>query len=202
MEATNVERVYVKDHEDKYAKKSTAGTALGFGIAGTALWLLSGGLGNLGLGGKTANGNGGCEGPTAWQAWQKECNDQFVAQEQRFNDRQTIDKELFGLYKSQIDADFNLYKGQRDNYDALYNKIAGLETQVAITNAVRPYQDKIINLSIEDARKDARYDLSHAMCRVIKGEVVLPNTPLVTGFGGYNLPGCHCGNSVVSGKAA
>lgn len=194
MEATNVEKIFVKDHDDKYAKKGMAGTALGFGIAGTALWLLSGGLGTLGLGGRTAGVNGTCnpcDGPTAWQAWQKECNDMIVSQEQRFNDRQVIDKEMFGLYKSQIDADFNLYKGQRDNYDTLYNKIAGLETQVAISTAIRPYQDKIINLSIEDARKDARYDLSHAMCRVIKGEVVLPNTPVVAGYASYSSCPCN-----------
>ena len=37
----------------EYASKATGGTALGLGIAGTAGWLLNGGLGNLfgGLGG-------------------------------------------------------------------------------------------------------------------------------------------------------
>lgn len=193
MEATNVEKIYVKDHENKYASKATAGTALGLSIGALGWMLLSGkGLPGLtnNLGGYSdANGCNPCAGPTAWQAWQKECSDQMAAQEQRFGDRQVIDREMFGLYKSQIDADFNLYKGQRDNYDTLYNKIAALETQVAVTNAVRPYQDKIINLSIEDSRKDARYDLSHAMCRVIKGEVVLPNLPTVTGFPSYRRCG-------------
>lgn len=37
----------------------------------------------------------------------------------RFNDRQTINAEMFGLYKSQIDADFGLYKSQRDGFDIL-----------------------------------------------------------------------------------
>ena len=31
----------------EYASKATGGTALGLGIAGTAGWLLNGGLGNL-----------------------------------------------------------------------------------------------------------------------------------------------------------
>ena len=36
----------------------------------------------------------------------------------RFNDRQTLNQELFGVYKSQIDADFGLYKSTRDAFDA------------------------------------------------------------------------------------
>lgn len=41
---------------------------------------------------------------------------------------------MFGLYKSQIDADFSLYKGQRDNYDALKTQIEELKTQVAVVS--------------------------------------------------------------------
>lgn len=39
------------EHENDYANKGVAGAGLGLGIAGTALGLLSGGLGNLGIGG-------------------------------------------------------------------------------------------------------------------------------------------------------
>ena len=35
------------ENKKEYASKSLAGTALGFGIGGTALALLNGGLGNL-----------------------------------------------------------------------------------------------------------------------------------------------------------
>lgn len=38
------------EHEENYANKGVAGAGLGLGIAGTALGLLNGGLGNLGLG--------------------------------------------------------------------------------------------------------------------------------------------------------
>lgn len=41
------------EHEENYASKGVAGAGLGLGIAGTALGLLSGGLGNIGIG--TAN---------------------------------------------------------------------------------------------------------------------------------------------------
>lgn len=38
------------EHEENYANKGVAGAGLGLGIAGTALGLLNGGLGNFGLG--------------------------------------------------------------------------------------------------------------------------------------------------------
>lgn len=87
-------------------------------------------------------GAGNGTAPTAFQAWAKSCEDTLALQgglyqwaltqqSQRFQDRQVIDGEMFGLYKSQIDADFSLYKGQRDNYDALKAQIDELKTQVA-----------------------------------------------------------------------
>ena len=43
---TGHEMVEVSGHDKKeYASKGVAGTGLGLGIVGTALWLLSGGLG-------------------------------------------------------------------------------------------------------------------------------------------------------------
>lgn len=169
--------------------------------------------GNSILGGLTGNANcaaaANCDGPTAFEAWEKSCNDALslqagiynnviAAQNTRFNDRQVIDKELFGIYKSQIDADFNLYKGNRDNFDILNNKISNLETQVAVSNAIRPYQDKLIMCEIADSRTDARYDLDRRTCRMITGELVLPSTPTVTGFPSYN----RCGGNVQAAPAA
>lgn len=194
--------------DSKYAKKGTANAALGLGIAGAALWLLNGNLGTSLFGGNTAAASNG--GPTAFQAWTKECEDslalnnalwrgEYNQQTQRFADRQVIDGEMFGLYKSQTDADFGLYKNQRDSFDILNNKISDLEKQVAIGNAVRPYQDKLIMSEIDSARTDARFDLAARTCRMITGELVLPNTPVVTGYGSYNLP---CSGHNGASKAA
>lgn len=42
------------EYENHYASKNVAGAGLGLGIAGTALGVLAGGLGNLNLGGRSA----------------------------------------------------------------------------------------------------------------------------------------------------
>ena len=178
-------------HKD-YASKGTANTALGFGIAGTALglWALGrrGGLGLFGNGYSTpenvninANMGGGGIAPTTFQVWEKECEDAISAQAnmynlalnnqyQRFTDRQTLNSELFGVWKSQVDADFGLYKStrdsfdtvnqritndsfalyknQRDSFDALSARIGALETKQAVTDAVEPWRAKVLDMRI------------------------------------------------------
>lgn len=206
------ENKYVVEHEsksDKYAKKGVGNTALGLSIGALGLMLLNGGLG-FNWGNNWNNCNSCNNAPSAFQTWQKECEDnvaltsaiyqgRITELNERFADRQTINQEMFGLYKSQIDADFMLYKGQRDNYDVLANKISELEKQVAIGNAVRPYQDKLIMCEINDARKDAQYSLDRRTCRMISGELVLPSTPTVTGYPSYNP--CSCTTSTASAAA-
>ena len=209
MEVKDVEKVYEVRHdkdEKEYASKGVGNAGLTLGIIGTALGLgvLGGGCGNgFNLFGNRNCNNGGCgcgDAPTAFGAWRKECEDavaltsaiyqgRITQLNERFADRQVINQEMFGIYKSQIDADFGLYKNQRDQFDVLKGEIDNLKCAVAVTNAIRPYQDQIINLSILDARKDAAYNLEREMCRVVKGEVVLPSTPTVTGFPSYSCCG-------------
>lgn len=38
----------------------------------------------------------------------------YYGQTARFNDRNQINAEMFGIYKSQVDADLGLYKSTRD----------------------------------------------------------------------------------------
>lgn len=90
--------------------------------------------------------------------------------------RRAINAE-FGLYKSQVDADFGLYKNQRDQYDALQAKFSDLDKKVAVMEALTPYKEKILLQAME---LKTAYD--------IKGQLVLPSTPTVTGYGSY----CCC----------
>ena len=84
----------------------------------------------------------------------------------------------FSLYKSQIDADFGLYQNQRDQYDALQAKYSDLDKKVAIMEALTPYKEKLMMAYVNEK-----------CCRKIDGQLVLPNTPVVSGYGSY---GCAC----------
>lgn len=189
------ELVEVGSHKE-YTSKGVAGTGLGLGIAGTALWLLSGGLGG-GLFGNRA-GVAAAAGIGAEGIAEKEDKCELIngmwslaynGQNARFNDRQTINAEMFGLYKSQVDADFGLYKSTRDGFDITNARISDLETKIAVLTATRPYQDALIQSDIRRVAEHADFNLFRRTCRMITGELVLPNEPTVTGYPSYN--GCR-----------
>lgn len=201
-------------HESKeYASKSLAGTALGLGIGGLALSLLGNGCGNnilnrLGFGCGCGNIDAAAQMADNQYVERKECADylaitekfyqgQLTDQAARFADRQTLNKEFFDLYafthngfdaitaKHNEDA-FNLYKAGRDNKDALSAEIGELKTELAVLKATRPYQDALIQCDIRRVAEHADFNLWRRTCRMIQGEVVLPNTPTVTGYPSYN----------------
>ena len=207
-----------------------------------ALWNRNGngGIGNLFGGGGSSSGvptnvninggigGGGCVAPTTFEVYQHECDDVLKLTNtlwgQKVNtlellaaQRNTDIAEKFGLYQSQITADFNLYKDNRDNIDRVNNRIndelfsqykytrdkddeikkelSDLKAQVAINSAVRPYQDKILTSEIEKVYTAAINYVDRRLCRVPQGVVVLPNTE-VTGFG------CGCNNGSTTTPAA
>lgn len=92
--------------------------------------------------------------------------------------RRAINAE-FGLYKSQVDADFGLYKNQRDQYDALQAKYSDLDKKVAVMEALTPYKEKLMMAYVKENT-----------CNCLRGQLMLPNTPVLQGFGSYS--GCNC----------
>ena len=84
----------------------------------------------------------------------------------------------FGLYKSQIDADFGLYKNQRDQFDALQAKYCDLDKKVAVMEALTPYKEKLMMAYVNEKT-----------CNCLRGQLVLPSTPVVSGYGSYS---CNC----------
>ena len=80
----------------------------------------------------------------------------------------------FNLYKSQIDSDFGLYKNQRDQYDALQAKYSDLDKKVAVMEALTPYKEKLMMAYVNEK-----------CCRKIDGQLVLPSTPVISGYGSY-----------------
>ena len=195
MEVIEKVKEVEKEPTKEYASKGVAGTGLGLGIAGTALGLLALNRGGFGLFGngwgysgmpQNVNINADVDGissgsPTVFGVWEKECEDNLKQQAdmynlalsnqyQRFSDRQTLNGELFSVWKSQVDADFGLYKStrdsfdvvnkritddsfalyknQRDNFDALSARIANLETKQAVADAVEPWRAKVLDMRI------------------------------------------------------
>lgn len=154
---------YIVKDDDDYASKGVAGTALGLGIGALGLNLLqNGGLGNLFNTGNASNNNG-C---------QYTCND-------RIDDLKEEHKEMFGLYKNQVDTSFENYKYSRDLSDAILAKhnadafalyqgyttmtaslqkqIDELKTANAVLAATRPLQDQLIYnaIALESERRQA-----------------------------------------------
>ena len=165
-----VEKEIIRDEHKDYASKGTANTALGLGIAGTALWLLNGGLGRLSLFGNC--NNDGVGSPTYTQneidvLSAKECQDaidltkaiynqKIQTMEDRFSDRNTVVSELFGLYKNHVTDSFNLYKNQRDSFDVLSERISKLETAEAVNAAVDPWRSKVLQMQINGVAANAQ----------------------------------------------
>lgn len=162
----------------------------------------------------TTSGGNGCCAPSGFYAFSKECEDILnltntvwglkVGTLQSAQAARDVDiAEKFGLYQSQINADFGLYINNRDNIDrvddrvtnelfSLYKytrdkddetnaRIAALEIKAAKAEAVRPYQDELILCKINDVAKDAAFNLWKRTCRMIEGVNTLPLTPEVTG---------------------
>lgn len=217
MEMTDAKVVEKKIYEegkkhDDYASKATGNAGLTLGIIGTALgagaWLLGGNrnvFGSLGsnmpenVNINTYGANASSNQPTALQVMEKECADEVKLLTYMFGMkldtankfyamRETDIAEKFSMYKGATDAinaenrrameaEFGLYKAGRDENDATNAKIAALETKVAVMEALAPYKEKILLQAME---LKTAYD--------IKGQLVLPSTPTVTGYGSY----CCC----------
>lgn len=237
METENKQIIEKKVYEDGRRNYATQGEALGIGIPALVLGgaaaasLLFGrgrGFGIAGTGmpeniaiatGGAAGSGSGTAAPTAFQAWEKGCDDVVALTNeiwgqkvntlnQMYAHRDTDVNEKFQLWKSQIDADFGLYKStrdsfdavtakhnadvfalykrQRDGYDALKAELDKLRMDVAVNAAVRPYQDKLIQCQINEAFTAGINYVDRKTCRMISGEVVLPSTPTVTGYASYN----------------
>lgn len=195
--------------------KANAGLTLG--IIGTAL----GGLALFGNRRSTpasilGGAGGGSGAPTAFQAWEKSCEDTLALQgglyqwaltqqNQRFEDRERLNSELFGVYidgRNRTDAlieknntdHFNLYKYTRDADDDIRKELSDLKAELAVTKAIRPYQDKLIQCEMEKMFTAGINYTDRKTCNVIYGVVTLPNEPTVTGLVGRNAYGClPCG---------
>lgn len=208
-----------------------AGTALGlWALARNRGGFIGGGMPenvNINTVSDAISGRSGAVAPTAFMAWEKGCEEALAltntiwglkvnTQEQMYAHREVDVAEKFGLYKSQVDADFGLYKSQvegdfglyksqRDLYDVLNErysvKFNDLDKKVAVLEATRPYQDRLIQCEIDRAFTASINYTDKKTCRAIYGVVGLPSTPTVNVLEGANPWGCNC-RSQASAPAA
>ena len=229
MKVVKEKEIVHEDDDRDYAKKGVANAGLALGIIGTAfgaaaLWGRRGGLGggvgspeNVNINAITDNFGSRSGAPTAFQAWEKSCQEaialtntiwglQVNTQNEMYAHRETDVAEKFGLWKSQVDADFGLYKSQRDLYDVLNeryaNKFNELDKQIAVLAATRPYQDRLLQCEIDRAFTASVNYTDRKTCRAIYGVVGLPSTPTVTVLEGANPYGCNCPSQQASAPTA
>lgn len=166
------------------------------------------------------NVNCGGGGGSTFGMFEKECADVLALTNLVWSKasaaREVDVAEKFSLYNSQITADFGLYKDNRDNIDRVNNRInkelfslykytrdkddetrkelCDLKAQIAVSNAVRPYQDRLLQNEIATSYATMLNYVNSELCLRPKGAVVLPTTPTITGIGSY----C-CGNAATTG---
>ena len=174
-----MELIEKKEHKE-YASKGLAGTALGFGIGGAALALMNSGF-------KLFNNNSNHNSES--NSCNLTCKDKveltsaiyqgrITELQERFEDRNKIDREIFGVYKNQIDSDFSLYKGfrdgidgviakhnadsfalyknQRDSFDILSKRINDLEVKQATEDAISPYRQQLLQMQINNVAQSSQ----------------------------------------------
>ena len=134
--------------------------------------------------------------------------DLFIVGQQSAAKAREIDvAEKFGLYvnnRDNIDRVngrindelFRLYKYTRDKDDETNAKIYALAQQVAVSSAVRPYQDKLIQCKIDEVYTSLINYVDRKTCRLIPGRLVLPSTPTVTGYSAD----CTCNGTAEAGS--
>ena len=190
----------------EYASKATGNAGLTLGIIGTSLAALNsisnpnGLLGGLFNGGKgvTVAGNTSMAVPsTAEEAYiEREMCQNYIDTTKQFYEGKiasinALHDAFYRLDKQDTNNSFALYKNQRDIKDDLSSQISALNAKVDVMAAIRPYQDALINSKIDNVAQVADFNLFKRTCRMLQGELVLPDTS-VSGFPSYSS--CCGGN--------
>lgn len=162
----------------RYASKGVAGTALGLGIAGTALNLFGDRLGGLfghphhvehDIDRVLAKENADVLMLTN-QMWGN-----VVATNQKiFDGRVYTDTQIREVTKDANDKFFVNYKETRDAKDALSAEISALRTEVAVLKAVAPYQQELNKAAVDAASQQAILNLAIRTQRMLEGVLVSP----------------------------
>lgn len=196
--AEMVERV---EAVQKMPSNSKTNTALTLGIIGTTLGALSfmgRAVNRGGILGPIFGGGGDCSSQATAMTSEDlyiertQCQNYLNLTKQFYEGQLATQNELHRdfaeAYKRDVDNSFGLYKYSRDANDALLEKINSVDRKVDVMAAIRPYQDALINAKIDNSALIADFNLQKRTCKMIQGQLVLPSTPVVSGYGSY----CCC----------
>lgn len=178
----------------KGASRGVAGTALGLGIAGTALALFGRDGRGLDLfgGGHHAEHERDAilakENADVLMLTNQIWANALRGQENRFNDVVGINQKIFDSYVftnkeiAALKADANdkffaNYKETRDIKDKLVSEIGALKTEVAVLKAVAPYQQQITAAAIAACGQQDNFNLMYRTQRMIEGVLTVPTNP-------------------------
>ena len=165
----------------EYASKATGGTALGLGIAGTAGWLLNGGLGNL-IGGLGGNGvvAPAVAGLAAGMASHK-CGDDANVSRYELNQTQTI---------AQKDMEIAYWRGQDETNRKITDAYTKLESRIlGLAGEVRANKEEQAALNLQQAVYNGT---NTAAVGCIQGQIaqlqsltklIVPNSSVCPGWG-------------------
>lgn len=166
----------------EYASKATGGTALGLGIAGTAGWLLNGGLGNL-FGGLGGNGvvAPAVAGIAAGMAAKNGSGDDACVSRYELNQTQTI---------AQKDMEIAYWRGQDETNRKITDAYTKLESRIlGLAGEVRANKEEQAALNLQQAVYNGT---NTAAVGCIQGQIaqlqsltklIVPNSSCCPGWG-------------------
>ena len=169
----------------EYASKATANTALGFGLAGSALGLLNGGLGNI-FGGLGSNGMvaPAVAGLAAGMASQK-CGDDANVSRYELNHTQT---------SAQKDMEIAYWRGQDETNRKITDAYTKLESRIlGLAGEVRANKEEQAALNLQQAVYNGT---NTAAVGCVQGQIaqlqsltkmVVPNSSVCPGWGNVNI---------------
>ena len=177
-----------------YASRGVAGTALGLGIAGTALALFGRdghGLDLFGHGHHAEHERDAIlakENADVLMLTNQIWGNALRSQENRFADVTSINQKIFDNYVytnaeiSGVKEDANRkffanYKETRDIKDELVSEISGLKTEIAVLKAISPFRDQLTAAAIAACGQQDNFNLMARTQRMIEGVLSVPTSP-------------------------
>jgi hypothetical protein len=113
-------------------------------------------------------------------------------QKELCNTQHHLEHEIWGLdkqesvdickvYRNMDAVAFHAYKEAKEGDAKLEKRLCELEKREAVLEAVTPLKDALLKKDILAVAREARHELKEALCGVLRGTLIAPTTPLISG---------------------